>query len=340
MNINLGLKNITGNTKMKISIIIVSFNTSRILQQCLTALYKNPGSNALEIFVVDNNSADDSVEMVRTNFKQIHLIENKENRGFAAANNQAYRLATGKYILLLNPDAFVKPGAIDTVISFMESHQDCGLCGARLENLDGELDPSARRFPNSIYKLFTLSGLSDKYPSSKVFGRGDFKYFDHNSIMEVDWVPGTFTVYRSEMLKETGLFDERFFIYYEETDLCFTAKKSGWKIYFVPDSKVIHVGGASAKTRKDQTFDTGGSQVLKFRMRSEYLYFRKNFGLMSVIANSGVEIGWHIIRYLLNLRPGNQNLPLKRKGSKTIIQSAVQALGDTKFGKMSPQTPW
>lgn len=325
---------------MKISIIIVSFNTSDILRQCLEALFRNPGSHELEVFVVDNDSADDSADMVRQNFSQVHLFANNENRGFAAANNQAYKIATGDYIILLNPDAFVKPGAINNVVSFMESHPDCGICGARLVNLDGELDPSARRFPNSLFKLFTLSGLSDKYPSSKIFGRGDFKYFDHKSVMEVDWVPGTFTVYRSEMLKETGFFDERFFIYYEETDLCLTAKRSGWKIYFIPDAEVIHVGGASAKTRKDQTFDTGGSQVLKFRMRSEYLYFRKNYGLMSVLANSGVEIGWHLMRYLLNMRPGNGNCHLKRQGSRTIIQHGIRALSDTKSGKISPQTPW
>jgi len=325
---------------MKISIIIVSFNTSDILRQCLDALFRNPGSHELEVFVVDNHSADDSADMVGQDFNQVHLIENHENRGFAAANNQAYKIATGDYILLLNPDAFVKPGSIDNVVSFIESHPGCGLCGARLVNLDGELDPSARRFPNSLYKLFTLSGLSDKYSSSKIFGRGDFKYFDHNSVMEVDWVPGTFTVYRSKMLKETGFFDERFFIYYEETDLCLTAKKSGWKVYFIPDAEVIHVGGASAKTRKDQTFDTGGSQVLKFRMRSEYLYFRKNYGLMSVIANSGVEIGWHLLRYLLNMRPGDGNHQFKRQGSKTIIQHGIRALCDTKLGKISPQTPW
>lgn len=325
---------------MKISIIIVSFNTSDILRQCLEALFRNPGSHELEVFVVDNNSADDSADMVRKSFHQVHLIENHENRGFAAANNQAYKIATGDYIILLNPDAFVKAGAINNVVSFMESHPDCGICGARLVNLDGKLDPSARRFPNSLYKLFTLSGLSDKYSSSKIFGRGDFKYFDHNSVMEVDWVPGTFTVYRSEMLKETGFFDERFFIYYEETDLCLTAKRSGWKIYFIPDAEVIHVGGASAKTRKDRTFDTGGSQVLKFRMRSEYLYFRKNYGLMSVLANSGVEIGWHLMRYLLNMRPGNGNCSLKRQGSRTIIQHGIRALIDTKSGKISPQIPW
>ncbi len=118
--------------------------------------------------------------------------------GFAAANNQAYELARGDYIILLNPDAFIKPGTIKNAVRFMENHPECGLAGGRLVNLEGRLDPSARRFPNSLNKFFTLSGLADRYPSSKIIGKGDFKFFDHNSVMEVDWVPGTFTIYRKK----------------------------------------------------------------------------------------------------------------------------------------------
>jgi N-acetylglucosaminyl-diphospho-decaprenol L-rhamnosyltransferase len=243
-------------------------------------------------------------------------------------------------VILLNPDAYIKPGALENSIRFMEEHPDCGLCGGRLVNLDGDLDPSARRFPNSLYKFLTLSGLSDKYASSKFFGRGDFKYFDHNRIQEVDWVPGTFTIYRRRMLTQTGLFDERFFIYYEETDLCFRAKQNGWKVFFVHDAEVVHVGGGSAKTRKDQKFDKGGSQVLKFRMRSEYLYFRKNYGFFSLVANAGVEIGWHALRYVANLRPGGENRALKRAESADFMQQGIQALWDTRMGTFAPPIPW
>ena len=325
---------------MKISVIIVSFNTSAMLRECLESLFRYPGSGELEVFVVDNDSKDDSVAMVRESFQQVHLIENKTNLGFAAANNQAYELATGQYVVLLNPDAYVKPGAMENGVAFMENHPECGLCGGRLVNLDGDLDPSARRFPNSLYKFFTLSGLSDRYASSRIFGRGDFKYFDHNSVQEVDWVPGTFTIYRRHMLTQTGLFDERFFIYYEETDLCLRAKKNGWKVFFVPDAEVVHVGGGSARTRKDQKFDKGGSQVLKFRMRSEYLYFRKNRGLLSLLANAGVEIKWHALRYLVNLRPGGENRALKREESAGFVRQGLQALWDTRMGTVSPPIPW
>lgn len=325
---------------MKITVIVVSYNTREMLRKCLESLFEHGGRHELEVFVVENASRDDSASMVRETFPQVHLIENKVNRGFAAANNQAYEQATGQYVILLNPDAYIQPGAIENAVAFMEEHPECGLCGGRLVNLDGDLDPSARRFPNSLYKFFTLSGLSDRYPSSRLFGRGDFKYFDHNSLQEVDWVPGTFTVYRRRMLTQTGLFDERFYIYYEETDLCLRAKKNGWKVYFVPGAQVTHVGGGSARTRKDQKFDKGGSQVLKFRMRAEYLYFRKNFGLWSVFANAGVEIGWHTLRYVANLRPGSPERAMKRAESSGFIGHGLRALWDTRLGKRCPPVPW
>jgi len=325
---------------VKISVIIVSFNTDKMLAKCLDSLLRFPGKHLLEIFVVDNNSDDDSVKIVKKDFKKVHLIENRENLGFAAANNQAYRKATGNYIVLLNPDAYVKEGAMDNAVAFMESNPQCGLAGGRLVNLAGNLDPSARKFPGGLNKFFTLSGLADKYPLSRIFGRGDFKFFDHRQIMEVDWVPGTFTIYRGKMLEQTRLFDERFYIYYEETDLCLRAKKSGWKVYFIPDAEVVHAGGASAKKRKDLQFDAGGSQVLKFRMRSEYLYFRKNYGIGSVLVNAGVELGWHLLRYIVNAISRKPIMRSNARESWTIISHGIAALMDTRFGTRTPDIPW
>ncbi len=338
------MKDAKGEIVKKISLIIVSYNTVSLLKDCLNNLFQYSEQEDMEVFVVDNASSDGSADMVKRYFKQANLIENQINMGFAAANNQAYKQAGGEYIILLNPDAFIKPGTIGSAILFMENHPECGLAGGRLVNLQGRLDPSARRFPNSINKLFTLSGLADRYPSSKIIGKGDFKFFDHNSVMEVDWVPGTFTIYRKKMLASLSelLFDERFYIYYEETDLCLQAKRNGWKVFFIPDAEVVHVGGASAKKRDDLTFDKGGSQVLKFRMRSEYLYFRKNYTILSVLANAGVETGWHILRYILN-GPGNSRN--KRKQAKAceslnIIKHALTALFDTHFGSKVPEIPW
>lgn len=320
--------------------IIVSYNTASLLEKCLEKLFSTGKELDMEVFVVDNNSADESVEMVRNRFSRVKLIANSDNRGFAAANNQAWQQSQGEYILLLNPDAYVKPGALSNVLSFMELHPECGLCGGRLVKPDGTLDPSARKFPGWLSKFFTISGLRSRFPNSAIFSGHEFGGFDHSSIMEVDWVPGTFTIYRRTMLEETGLFDERFYIYYEETDLCLKAKKKGWKVFFIPDAEVVHVGGACSKTRKDQQFDSGAGQVVKFRMRSEWLYFRKNSGLPAVLANSGVELGWHMLRYGINLLPGRKYGKEKRLESKAIMQKIIGSLRDTGFGKIAPPVPW
>ena len=325
---------------MKVSVIVVSYNTCDILRTCLQELFAKSGEEELEVFVVDNASADGSADMVRREFPRIELIANQDNRGFAAANNQAWQRATGEYILLLNPDAYLKQDAVRNVRRFLEEHPECGLCGGRLVNLDGELDPSARRFPNSLYKFLTISGISARFPDSDLLNGYNFGSFAHDRPMEVDWVPGTFTMYRREMLAQTGLFDERFYIYYEETDLCLNAKRAGWKVYFIPDAEVIHIGGACSKTRKDKDYDPAASQVLIFRMRSEWLYFRKNYGLLSVLANAGVEWGWHGFRYLVNLVPGRKNGAAKRKSSATIIGQINRSLKDTRFGRLAPPTPW
>lgn len=323
----------------KLSIIIVSFNTCDLLRQCLESVFDNKTSHELEVFVVDNDSADDSVEMVQKSFPQVKLIANKKNIGFAAANNQAFNISTGDYIVLLNPDSRLKSQALDNGVAFMEAHPEAGICGCRLLNFAGQLEPSARRFPNSIYKFLMISGISAKFASSKILGRGDYKYFDHNSSIEVDWVPGTFSLIRRTMLDELGLFDERFYLYYEETDLCLKAKRAGWKVFFFPGAEVVHAGGACSKTRKDMEMDIGGAQLLKFRYRSELLYFRKNFGLIAVLDNWGVEMGFHLFRYLARLRPGPANLQ-KRGYSLAILRHGLQALKDTHWGTVSPPTPW
>lgn len=325
---------------MKVSVIIVSYNTREILGKCLQELLAKSGEEEMEIFVVDNNSADKSADMVASEFPQIQIIANRENRGFAAANNQAWKKSTGEFVLLLNPDAYIKHNAVITVRRFLESHPECGLCGGRLVNLDGDLDPSARRFPNAWYKLLTVTGISARFPTSDIFNRYNFGGFSHDRPIEVDWVPGTFTMYRRELLEKTGLFDERFYIYYEETDLCLNAKRDGWKVCFTPDAEVIHIGGACSKTRKDKDYDPAASQVLIFRMCSEWLYFRKNYGLTSVLANAGVEWCWHALRYLANCIPGRDNGAAKRKSSATIMTKIQTSLQETQFGRVSPPTPW
>lgn len=324
---------------MKVSIIIVSYNTSGMLRECLQSVFENETGHRVETIVVDNASRDDSVKMVREEFPQVVLIANSWNAGFAAGVNLGYTRATGKYVFLLNPDARLQPGAIERSVDFMERHPECGLCGARLLNPEGGLEPSARRFPGALNKFLIISGLSTRYPHSRFFGRADYLYRDHRQVMEVDWVPGTFSAIRAGLIEQLGFFDERFYLYYEETDLCLRAKRAGWKIYFIPDAEVVHEGGGSSKTRKDMEFDAGAAQLVKFRMRSELLYFRKNYGGLAVLLNAGVEIGWLLLRALVNLRPGVEPQQ-KRRSSLRAVKHCLQALADTRWGSFSPPAPW
>jgi hypothetical protein len=323
-----------------VSIVIVSYNTRDILKNCLQALYQHGTGSSMEVIVVDNDSHDHSADMVKEEFPGAHLIANSLNLGFAAANNQAFRLTKGEYIILLNPDAYIGPSSIRNAVRFMDDNPGCGLCGGKIISPVGRLEPSARRFPSPVSKLLTLSGLSARFPSSPFFNGHEFGGFAHDRPLEVDWVPGTFTIVRKKMLDNIGPFDERFYIYYEETDLCLRAKKAGWKIFFIPDAEVMHIGGASSKTRKDKTFDNAAAQVLSFRMRSEWLYYRKNGGLMSVIASSGVELLWYSIRYTKNRILPSAGAEKKRAAASTTITQIIRSLRDTKFGRMSPKTPW
>ena len=323
-----------------VSVIIVSYNTREILLNALEALFENSKGVDMEVFVVDNNSADDSAAMVQHDFPSIRLIANNRNLGFAAANNQAFALASGRYIILLNPDAYIRPASIENCLAFMERTPKCGLAGGKIISPEGQLEPSARRFPSALSKLLTLSGLSGKFPHSPLLTRHEFGGFAHDHPLEVDWVPGTFTIIRKEMIDAIGAFDERFYIYYEETDLCLRAKKAGWKVYFIHDAEVMHIGGACSKTRKDKAFDNKAAQVLTFRMRSEWLYYFKNKGIIAVLSSAGVELLWHAARYTKNLILPFGNAGKKRSAAVSVIMQIVQSLKETKFGTFSPPSPW
>lgn len=323
-----------------ISVVIVSYNVRDILRQCLQTLFARSKDIDMEVFVVDNASADASAEMVSEEFPQVRLLANGRNLGFAAANNQAFSLAKGDHVLLLNPDAFVRSGALQKAVNFMEHTSQCGICGGRVLDPSGNLMPSARRFPGVISRLFTLSGLSSRYPNSPFFNHHDFGGFAHDRVLEVDWVPGTFTLFRKKLLDDLRGFDERFFIYYEETDLCRRAKAAGWKVFFIPDAEVEHIGGASSKTREDQQFNEAAGQIGMFSLRSACLYYYKYGGLMGVMANMGLMILWNLARIVLNRFRNRPDSQAKIAGSWNAIRMMRQALRDTHYGRISPPTPW
>ncbi|WP_034641699.1 glycosyltransferase family 2 protein [Desulfovibrio inopinatus] len=322
---------------MDVAIVIISYNTCELLSSCLEAVFAHPPHSDFTVVIVDNASSDGSTEMIQQRFPHVVLLKNTMNMGFAAACNQAFSAVDCQFYFLLNPDARVMPGSFDACLRLLETEPSCAMVGGRIENPSGTLEPSARAFPTPFTFFLTLSGLAARFP--RTLGKHDRLGMAHDAAQRVDWVPGTFACIRSQALERVGTFDERFFLYYEETDLCRRMNYVGLEVWFLPEATVVHEGGASSKTQTDKVFDTGGSQVLSFRLRSQYLYFRKHHGIFGVLAVAAIEIGWHGLRMLVNCRPG----PLcrsKRQYSRTIIQCAVAAFRDTKRGTYSPQRPW
>jgi GT2 family glycosyltransferase len=228
-----------------LSIIIVSYNTKKILKDCINAVIETTMNKEYEIIVVDNASTDGSVEMIETDFADITIIKNTENLGFAKANNQAMRTAKGDFFLMLNSDTIVKEGAIEALVNFMEKQEGSAAVGPKVLNVDGTIQSKGSYFPSlseslilflRIHKFFTKKIKSCLFP--KIFG-------DENTINKVDWVSGCCILIRRDIAYEIGLLDEAFFFYGEEIEWCFRAKQAGYSVYYFPRAEIIHYGGAS-----------------------------------------------------------------------------------------------
>ncbi len=249
-----------------ISIIIVSWNTAGLLENCLASILVGPPTSPFEIWIVDNASTDGTPRMVREKFPQVHLIENHENIGFARANNQAIQQCTGKYILLLNPDTLVSSGALQALIDFLDNHSEAGAAGARIINPDGSLQVSSHPRPTlsrELWRLFHLDSLSPyaAYPLTK---------WDANRPQEVDVLMGACLLLRREVLDQVGFLDEDYFIYSEEVDLCYRIQRAGWRMYWVPLAQVVHFGGQSTQQVPAEMFLN--------LYHSKIKYFRKHDG--------------------------------------------------------------
>jgi len=236
---------------MDLSIIIVNYNTCDLLRDCLDTVYASEGGFEYEVIVVDNCSPDGSVAMVQQDFPQAELIANEVNKGYAYANNLGMRQARGDYVLLLNPDTVLPSNALKDMITFMEEHPDTGVAGPKLVLADGSLDLACRRsFPTLDVALYRLLGLSKRYPNSPRYNRYNLGYLDPNQVAEVDSVVGAFMLIRRKALDQTGFFDERFFMYAEDIDLCYRIKVDcGWRIHYNPAVVVTHYKGQATIKR-------------------------------------------------------------------------------------------
>lgn len=232
--------------RIPLSIVIINWNTSKILEDCLSSLYKNSDVDRYEVIVVDNDSEDDSVNMVKANYPEVILIENNQNMGFAKANNQAFDIVKGEYILLLNSDTLVLGDVIEKSLSFMRSHPEVGAFGCRVLNPDNTMQATCFQFPTLLNLFLKTSGLF-KLPWPKFFQKEHYGHWDRNTEREVDVITGCYFLMPEKVLKETGGFDDTYFFCGEETDLCLRIKKKNWKIMFSPVGEIIHIGNASGR---------------------------------------------------------------------------------------------
>ncbi|MBO4488457.1 MAG: glycosyltransferase [Bacteroidales bacterium] len=233
---------------MKLSIVIVNYNVSYFLEQALHSVFKALKNVEGEVFVVDNNSVDNSLEMLAEKFPQVKVIANKENVGFSRANNQAIRISTGEYVLLLNPDTLVEEDTFDKCLRFMDEHPDAGGLGVKMVNGKGEFLPESKRgIPYPSVAFFKLFGLSKLFPHSRKFGNYHLTYLDENEIHEVEVLSGAFMMLRKSVLDKIGLLDEDYFMYGEDIDLSYRVLKGGYKNYYFPETRIIHYKGESTK---------------------------------------------------------------------------------------------
>lgn len=289
---------------MRLSVIVVSWNVSKLLNTCLETLKRDIENIDAEVFVVDNASADDSVEMVRREHPWVQLIANESNLGFAKANNQALKLAKGDFILLLNPDTEVRAGAIPHLISFLEDHAEAAIVAPQLINTDGSIQRSCRAFPTFTAMLYELLGLSKLFPDNPLFGSYKMLDFEHNELREVDQPEGACLLLRRAVIDQVGSLDEGFFMLFEEVDWCYRIKQAGWQIWFDPQSKVVHHYGQSIKQVKARMILSSHRGLYRFWSKHYahgrwYLGGFVYFGLMTL---AYLRIASHTLRSLTQRR--------------------------------------
>lgn len=269
---------------MDVSIILVSYNTKDLTRDCLKSVYEKTQGVEFEIFVVDNNSHDGSAEMIEREFPEVRLIRNSENKGFGAANNIAIRQSNAKYIFCLNTDTILLNNAVKIFFDFMEQpeNQNVGVCGGALYDSDNCPTNYGGQFPSILHIL-------QKFGLRNIFKKKTINY--EKDIINVDYITGADIFFRKSVLDLVGLFDENFFMYYEETDLCFRIKKQGYNVKLIIDAKIIHLESKSCTN----------NLLLKKRIKTgEFTYFKKHYKFQFILIKILYMILYFIDGYFFN----------------------------------------
>lgn len=291
---------------MDLSIIIVSWNVRELLRRCLASVEASlQGRPDLEgeVFVVDNASADASVQMVAAEFPQVHLVANAENRGFAAANNQAMAASRGRYLLLLNPDTEVVGGALGTMVDYLETNPEVGVVGPKLLNADGSLQSSRRRFPTMATALVESTILQRYFPRAGLLRRYYCLDQDDDEVQDVDWLVGACLMVRRRAMEQVGPMDDQFFLYSEELDWCRRIRGAGWRVAYLPKARVVHHYGQSSAQDMPQ-------RHIRFQ-DSKCRYFAKYHGRVA-----GALLRWFIL--------GTYVFQMAEEGAKFLLRHKPQ----------------
>jgi len=283
---------------MDVTVVIVSYNVADLLSECIVSVKKETFCK-YEIIVVDNNSVDNSIEMIKTKHPDVKLIQNKSNVGFAKANNQGFKMAKGRYIFMLNPDTVVLGSTIDKLIQFMDEHPEAGACGPKVLYPDMTLQPNCHHFPTIIMRLIQHCGLSRRFPKSKIFGKEFMTYWNYNEIKQVDWITGCALLLRKKALDRVGFLDENYFMYTEETDICYRLIKANWKVLFYPYESIIHYWGKSSSVSQDDKPDL--NPVAKFLFITKYYFFKKNYGHIQLFFLKLIDFIYYLIVFIKNI---------------------------------------
>lgn len=313
--------------KPLVSVVIVNYRVKHLLEQCLLSLETSAKIIPTEIIVIDNFSNDDSVPYLKEKFPQIKFIELNENLGFAKANNIGFKYVKGEYVLILNPDTVISENVLPTLVQFLKSNPTCGIVTPKLIKRDGTLDVACRRSIPTPWIAFTrISGLSFLFPKSKLFGKYNLTYLNENQITPVGAVSGAFMLMPKQVLEQVGGFDERFFMYGEDLDLCKRVTDLGYKIYYYPEVTALHYRGESTRRSSINRDDAFYDAMILFAEK-HYKGWAKGFGIFLI------HIGVYVAKFIKQIRNLSFILPMVLDAFVVILSFFIGYF--VKFGSVT-----
>lgn len=313
---------------LDLAIVIVTYNVRDLLRSCLASIPIGSGqgeeSLRSRVYVVDNGSTDESLNMVRTEFPQYTTLLSEKGAGYALANNLAIRQARTdlggvwpRYVLLLNPDTELPPGSLFRMVRFLDAHPEAGVAGPRLVRSDGSLDRACRRsFPSPMVSFYHMAGLSRLFPGSRRFGRYNLSYLAEEAVCEIDSVVGAFMLVRSSLLDAVGLLDESFFMYGEDLDWAFRIKARGWRVFYNGKVTVYHHKGASSSQRALKTTYEFYRAMLLFYLKHYAESTPRLLGaaiVTGIYLSGGIALGRNLLGRLGARVVGQVARPIARK---------------------------